>query len=135
LYTVIKSPFVHKKSQENFEKKTHRRLIKVWDTDREVVDKWLRYVKQYVIGGVGMKAQIFEWAELGVTVAGKGELKKPSLSDRVLEAAGMATRDLEEDSRVDKSGSQPVSSMTTTTREGEVKDTEKAENVSEPSKA
>lgn len=82
-----------------------------------------------------MKAQIFEWAELGATVAGKGELKKPSLSDRVLEAAGMATRDLEEDSRVDKSGSQPVSSMTTTTREGEVKDTEKAENVSEPSKA
>jgi len=110
LYTVIKSPFVHKKSQENFERKTHRRLIKVWDTDREVIDKWLRYLTQYGIGGVGMKAQIFEWTELGGGARGERkageevELKKPTLQDKVLEAVGMATRDLKENARVEKKG-------------------------------
>lgn len=65
LYTVIKSPFVHKKSQENFERRTHRRVIKVWDTDRSVVDLWLRYLKRNGIGGVGMKAYVHEYEEFG----------------------------------------------------------------------
>jgi hypothetical protein len=33
----------------------HGRVIKLWDADREVIDKWLRYLKKYSIGGVGMK--------------------------------------------------------------------------------
>ncbi len=103
----------------------------MWDTDREVVDKWLRYVKQYVIGGVGMKAQVFEWAELGGKVAGKEELKKPSLADRVLEAAGMATRDLEEDSRIEKAVGSSVKEDVSLEMETE----ETPASVSEPAKA
>jgi small subunit ribosomal protein S10 len=73
LYTVLKGPFVHKKAQENFEKRTHRRAIKVFDTDKEVLDLWLRYLKKNSIGGVGMKAQVWENVEFGY--AGKeGEM-------------------------------------------------------------
>ena len=65
LWTVIKSPFVHKKAQENFERRTHRRIIKVYDTDRDTVDLWLRYLRKNGIGGVGMKAMVHEWVEYG----------------------------------------------------------------------
>ncbi|EIW71906.1 hypothetical protein TREMEDRAFT_24082, partial [Tremella mesenterica DSM 1558] len=54
LHTVLKSPFVMKKAQENFMRKTHKRMIKVWNGDRVVVDLWSRYLKEGAIGGVGM---------------------------------------------------------------------------------
>jgi small subunit ribosomal protein S10 len=65
LYTVTKGPFVHKKAQENFTRKTHRRVIKVFDADKGVIDLWLRYLRKNGIGGVGMKAQIWERVEFG----------------------------------------------------------------------
>lgn len=65
LQTVIKSPFAHKKSQENFVRKTHKRAIKVFDADREVVDLWLRYLRRNAMGGVGMKAYLHEYVEFG----------------------------------------------------------------------
>lgn len=62
---MLKSPFVHKKAQENFERRIHRRVIKVFDADRAVLDLWLRYLKKHGLGGVGMRAQVFEWVEPG----------------------------------------------------------------------
>jgi small subunit ribosomal protein S10 len=75
LYTVLKGPFVHKKAQENFEKRTHRRAIKVFDTEKEVLDLWLRYLKKNSIGGVGMKAQVWENVEFGYS-SKEGEMIK-----------------------------------------------------------
>ncbi|WWD19776.1 hypothetical protein CI109_104240 [Kwoniella shandongensis] len=65
LYTVLKSPFVKKKAQENFQRKTFKRAIKVYDSEKEAVDLWLRYLRQNGLPGVGMKAYIHEWVELG----------------------------------------------------------------------
>ncbi|WVR09563.1 ribosomal protein S10 [Kwoniella sp. DSM 27419] len=65
LYTVLKSPFVKKKAQENFERRTHKRAIKVYDATQEGVDLWLRYLRQNGLPGVGMKAYIHERVELG----------------------------------------------------------------------
>lgn len=64
LYTVPRSPFAHKKSQENFWRKEHRRAIKVYDGDEEVVTAWLAYLRKEAIGGVGMKAQVFTYREV-----------------------------------------------------------------------
>ncbi|KAL1914369.1 mitochondrial 37S ribosomal protein uS10m [Calcarisporiella thermophila] len=64
-WTVPRSPFIHKKSQENFERKTHKRLLQLKDANREVVERWLHYVKVNAPGGVGMRATMFEWEELG----------------------------------------------------------------------
>jgi small subunit ribosomal protein S10 len=37
-YTVVKSPFVYKKSREQFEMRTHKRLIDVFDPSPKTID-------------------------------------------------------------------------------------------------
>lgn len=66
LWTVPKGPFVHKKSQENFERKVHKRAIKAWDADQQVVDRWLRYLERHVMAGVGIRITRWERAPTGV---------------------------------------------------------------------
>ncbi|KAI8364694.1 ribosomal protein S10 domain-containing protein [Radiomyces spectabilis] len=68
-WTVIKSPFVHKKSQENFERKTHKRLLQIKDTHPEVVDRWLRYLTMNAPAGIGLRATKFEFEKLNTTKA------------------------------------------------------------------
>ncbi|KAI9302659.1 ribosomal protein S10 domain-containing protein [Cunninghamella echinulata] len=63
-WTVIKSPFVHKKSQENFERKTHKRLLQIKDSHPEVVERWLRYLTINAPSGIGLRATKFEFNEL-----------------------------------------------------------------------
>lgn len=75
LNTVLKSPFVHKKAQQNFERMTHRRAIKVFDTEREVVDLYLRYLKRNGIAGVGIKAYVHEFVEFGFARGEMAELE------------------------------------------------------------
>ncbi|KAI8886676.1 ribosomal protein S10 [Backusella circina FSU 941] len=64
-WTVIRSPFVHKKSQENFERKTHKRLLQIKDADAEVVERWLKYLSMNAPAGVGMRATKFEFEAIG----------------------------------------------------------------------
>lgn len=66
LWTVIRSPFAHKKSQENFERKVHKRAIKAWDADLEVVEKWIKYIRLHAMGGVGIKVTRWEHVPMGV---------------------------------------------------------------------
>ncbi|KAI0086747.1 ribosomal protein S10 [Irpex rosettiformis] len=66
LWTVPRSPFVHKKSQENFDRKTHKRAVKAWDTDPEVVERWVRYLQMHSVAGVGMRVVRWERAPVGV---------------------------------------------------------------------
>ena len=65
LRTVPRSPFVHKKSQQNFWRRTHKRAIKVFDGDEEVVQAWLAYLRKEAFPGVGMKAQYFTYRQVG----------------------------------------------------------------------
>ncbi|KFY47414.1 hypothetical protein V495_01964 [Pseudogymnoascus sp. VKM F-4514 (FW-929)] len=65
-WTVPKSNFVNKKSQENFERKTLRRLIQIKDGHPETVELWLAFLKKHAYYGIGMKANVWEYNELGV---------------------------------------------------------------------
>jgi small subunit ribosomal protein S10 len=65
-WTVPRGPFVHKKSQENFERKTLRRLIQIQDGHPEVVQAWLAYLEKRAYYGIGMKANVWEWEEFDV---------------------------------------------------------------------
>ncbi|CAD6890346.1 unnamed protein product [Tilletia controversa] len=67
LWTVPKSPFVHKKAQENFERRTHRRAIKLWDANPEVVDRCLAFLREHPMAEVHMKAQLFRYIDLPST--------------------------------------------------------------------
>ncbi|SJX65945.1 related to RSM10-mitochondrial ribosomal protein, small subunit [Sporisorium reilianum f. sp. reilianum] len=66
LWTVPRSPFVHKKSQENFWRKTHSRAIKLYDANDQVVDRWLHFLRIHALPGVGQKAELFRYHEVGV---------------------------------------------------------------------
>lgn len=69
LWTVPKGPFIHKKSQENFDRKTHKRVVKAWDTDPEVVERWVRYMELHSMAGVGMR--VVRWERAPVSVGKK----------------------------------------------------------------
>ncbi|EPQ53194.1 ribosomal protein S10 [Gloeophyllum trabeum ATCC 11539] len=66
LWTVPRSPFVHKKSQENFERKVHKRLVKAWDADPQVIERWVRYLERHAMPGVGMRIVRWERAPVGI---------------------------------------------------------------------
>ncbi|KAK5076650.1 mitochondrial 37S ribosomal protein rsm10 [Lithohypha guttulata] len=66
-WTMPRSNFVHKKSQENFERITLKRLITVYDGHPDVVEIWLACLRKWQFYGVGMKANV--WAFEGVDVA------------------------------------------------------------------
>ena len=67
-WTVPRSNFVHKKSQENYERITYKRLIQVMDGHPETVELWLAFLKKHAIYGVGMKAHVWTFEELGTCV-------------------------------------------------------------------
>lgn len=61
LVTVLKSPFVHKKSMENWERRTYKRVVKVWDVRADVLAGWLAYLERNAVAGVGMRITRWEW--------------------------------------------------------------------------
>ena len=64
-WTVPRGNFVHKKSQENFERITLRRLIQIKDGHLETVEIWLAFLRKHAYYGVGMKANVWEHESLG----------------------------------------------------------------------
>lgn len=66
LWTVIRAPFAYKKSQENFQRKTHKRMIKAWDAAPEVIDRWVKYLEKHAMGGVGIRVTKWERLSLGI---------------------------------------------------------------------
>lgn len=66
LWTVPRGPFVHKKTQENFWRRTHQRAIKVYDANDRVVDRWLHFLRLHEMPGVASKVELFRAYPLGV---------------------------------------------------------------------
>ncbi|KAL8861351.1 MAG: hypothetical protein Q9178_002223 [Gyalolechia marmorata] len=65
-WTVPRSNFVNKKSQENFERITLRRLIQIHDGHPETVEIWLAFLRKHAYYGIGMKANVWEHESIGV---------------------------------------------------------------------
>ncbi|WFD36600.1 hypothetical protein MCUN1_003483 [Malassezia cuniculi] len=66
LWTVPRGPFVHKKSQENFWRRTHHKVIKVYDANDAVVDRWLHFLRIHEMPGIASKVELFRSYPLGV---------------------------------------------------------------------
>ncbi|MCJ1386780.1 mitochondrial 37S ribosomal protein rsm10 [Xylographa soralifera] len=65
-WTVPRSNFIYKKSQENFERITLRRLIQIQDGHPDVVEIWLAFLRKHAYHGIGMKANVWNYEPLGV---------------------------------------------------------------------
>lgn len=75
-----KSTFIFKKSQENFERITLRRLIQIRDGHPDTVAVWLAFLQKHAYYGVGMKANVFEFSKLGKSLPVWGLLVSWSLA-------------------------------------------------------
>ena len=85
-WTVPRGPFVHKKTQENFERVTYKRVIKVEDAHPKAVERWLSYLQANAMPGVGMKVNSYSFESLGV-----GE----RIRDRATQAAISPTEEVD----------------------------------------
>lgn len=65
-WTVPKSTFIFKKSQENFERITMRRLIQIRDGHPETVQLWLAFLQRHAYYGIGLKANVWEFSKLSM---------------------------------------------------------------------
>lgn len=65
-WTVPRANFIFKKSQENFERITIRRLIQIQDGHPDVVKVWLAFLQKHAYYGIGMKANVWEFEGLDV---------------------------------------------------------------------
>jgi small subunit ribosomal protein S10 len=63
-WTVPRANFIFKKSQENFERITMRRLVQIQDGHPDTVKAWLAFLEKNQVPGVGMKANIWEYEDL-----------------------------------------------------------------------
>lgn len=91
-WTVPRSHFIFKKSQENFERITMRRLIQIQDGHPDVVKAWLAFISEHQMHGVGMKANIWEYEDLA-TATRAGEAIQPDDVKRRREGPMMAKVD------------------------------------------
>jgi ribosomal protein S10 len=64
-WTVPRAHFIAKKSQENFERRTLRRLIQIKDGNPETVQVWLAFLKEHAYYGIGMKANVWNYEKIG----------------------------------------------------------------------
>jgi small subunit ribosomal protein S10 len=81
-WTVPRANFVMKKSQENFERITMRRLIQIQDGHPDVVKAWLAFLAKHQYYGVGMKANIWEYESLEAATSVGQEVKEGDYSGR-----------------------------------------------------
>ena len=58
-WTVIRSPFVHAKSKENWERRTWRQQIKLYDANPEVVQILLAIASKHRLAGTGVHARTY----------------------------------------------------------------------------
>lgn len=61
-----RSNFIFKKSQENFERITLRRLVQIQDGHPESVELWLAFLRKHAYYGIGMKANVWQYEKLGM---------------------------------------------------------------------
>jgi small subunit ribosomal protein S10 len=81
-WTVPRSNFIFKKSQENFQRITMRRLIQIQDGHPDVVKAWLAFLQKHQYHGVGMKANIWEYESLETATRSGYEIKEGDYSRR-----------------------------------------------------
>ncbi|KAF2854127.1 30S ribosomal protein-like protein S10 [Plenodomus tracheiphilus IPT5] len=81
-WTVPRANFIFKKSQENFERVTMRRLVQIQDGHPDVVKAWLAFLQKHQYYGVGMKANIWEYEGLEAATRAGVEVKEGSFEMR-----------------------------------------------------
>jgi ribosomal protein S10 len=81
-WTMVRSPFIFKKHQENFERRTYSRLVTVKDGNPDVVEMWISYCVDNQFHGTGMKLNLFTHDYVGVGKTMSDDIKQLIERDR-----------------------------------------------------
>lgn len=54
-WTLNRSPFVHGRHQDQFELRTYKRTLELYDADMETIRRWMHYVCLNMPAGVGFE--------------------------------------------------------------------------------
>jgi small subunit ribosomal protein S10 len=60
-FTVLRSPHIDKKSREQFEIRTHKRLLNIFNTKENTINTFLKYVEDNLPSGVNLKITLFSF--------------------------------------------------------------------------
>ena len=72
---MVKSPFVHAKTKEIFEKRTFTRTLQLFDAHADTIRELSAYVNRLLPAGIDMRIEMFEWASVdNVLGAADGEI-------------------------------------------------------------
>ncbi|KAF9067220.1 hypothetical protein BDP27DRAFT_1423099 [Rhodocollybia butyracea] len=111
LWTVIRAPFAYKKSQENFERKTYKRMIKAWDADPEVIDRWFRYLEKHSMGGVGIRVTKWERLPLGIGKTRLAHVQQAFKVPNGVSKADMKLLEVQEETDSDATRKQAITAL------------------------
>lgn len=70
-WTVLRSPHIDKKSREQFEMITYRRMLIIKKTDPQVINFFLRYIKKNIPIGVGIIFKEYSYESLNIVLKKK----------------------------------------------------------------
>ena len=62
-YTVLRSPFIDKKSREQFETRTHSRLLVIENTDKNTLNKFISFLNKNVPVGVSVQLKNYNYEQ------------------------------------------------------------------------
>src|SRR2546423_4537311 len=79
---IVRSPFIFKKHQENFERRTYSRLVTIKDGNPDVVEMWISYCVDNQFHGTGMKLNLFTHDYVGVGKTMSDDIKQLIERDR-----------------------------------------------------
>jgi ribosomal protein S10 len=68
-WTVNRSPFVYGRHQDQFEIRTYKRSLELYDADTETVKRWLHYVATNLPFGVGVDYALHEYEPIPTDTA------------------------------------------------------------------
>lgn len=85
-WTVTRAVFVHAKSKENFERRTHGRKLVLHNASQETVQVLVQFLSQNKMAGVGMKAKLFTHEALPTSVEELEAVQPETISDEAVEA-------------------------------------------------
>jgi ribosomal protein S10 len=86
-FHTIKGPFVHAKSKQVFEKVKYSRAIQILDTDLQVVDEFVKYIKQKLPHSCDLKVEKFDFKAIDDLVGQEPQgLDQLTFTQKVMDA-------------------------------------------------
>lgn len=81
-WCVPKSHFIHKKSQEVFERKSHKRLLQLKDVHPTTLKHFYAFIKEHCPVSVGFRIQTYEYVDVDDVIKSLKRVRLPDVTPK-----------------------------------------------------